>query len=78
MNSHWSDEQLYQESRRIVIAQLQHITYNEFLPILIGKENWSKFKLQPQFYGYSTEYDHNVDPTVINTFAAAAGQVYFS
>ncbi|VDO48977.1 unnamed protein product [Onchocerca flexuosa] len=78
INPHWSDEQLYQESRRIVIAQLQHITFNEFLPILIGKENWSKFKLQLQSSGYSTKYNSNVDPTVINTYAAAAGQFFFT
>uniref|UniRef100_A0A915Q467 peroxidase n=1 Tax=Setaria digitata TaxID=48799 RepID=A0A915Q467_9BILA len=78
INPHWSDEQLYQESRRIVIAQLQHITYNEFLPILVGKENWLKFKLQSEFYGHSTQYDLNTDPTVINTYAAAAGQFFFT
>uniref|UniRef100_A0A1B0F069 Uncharacterized protein n=1 Tax=Phlebotomus papatasi TaxID=29031 RepID=A0A1B0F069_PHLPP len=72
INPHWDDETLFQEARRINIAIIQHITYNEFLPILLGKEVMEKFGLVLQKEGYWDGYDGHINPAIIDAFAAAA------
>lgn len=72
LNPGWTDEVLFQEARRIVAAQLQHITYNEYLPIVLGRRFMETFGLVPRKEGYAPGYREDIDPTITNAFAAAA------
>ena len=55
-------DEIYELARAIVGAEMQVITYNEFLPLLLGQD-----ALAP-YAGYRPE----VDPSIRNVFAAAA------
>ncbi|XP_063825224.1 peroxidase [Ostrinia nubilalis] len=72
LNPHWDDERLYQEARRVVGAQMQHITYSEFLPSILGKDVMWALNLTLLEEGFSEAYDPSVEPTVANHFSAAA------
>ena len=61
-----------QETRRIVGAQIQHITYSEFLPVILGKEAMDRFNLDPQKMGFFSDYDINTNPGTANSVSTAA------
>ena len=61
LNRHWNGEKIYQETRKIVGAVLQKITYKDFLPIIIGPNALPEYK-----------YDPSINPGVLNSFATAA------
>ena len=58
----WSGDHLYQQARAIVIAEIQNITYSEFLPHLLGPG------VMPPYRGY----DPTVDPRITVEFTGAA------
>jgi len=61
-NPEWDGEQIYQKARQIVGAQMQVITYREFLPALRGNRPLSRYR----------GYDRNVDGSIRNFFSTAA------
>ncbi|XP_035895474.1 peroxidase-like [Anopheles stephensi] len=79
-NPHWDDELLFQEARRINIAQYQHINYYEWLPIFLGWENMVKNRLIYRVKGgeYINDYDPSQDPSVLNSHATAAFRYFHS
>ena len=58
-----TDEEIYQLARKIVGAEMQIITYREFLPALMGP-------YAPSLDDYNG-YDSAVDPTIANEFSTA-------
>ena len=56
------DDEIYEFARMIVGAEMQRITYKEFLPLLLGP------RAIPPYRGYKED----LDPTISNTFATAA------
>ncbi|CAL8092787.1 unnamed protein product [Orchesella dallaii] len=72
VNSHWNDEQIYQEVRRIMSAVNQHIIYNEMLPRLLGNSMINAYSLGLQNDGYYAGYDSSCPSNIYNEFATAA------
>jgi hypothetical protein len=58
----WNDEQLYQEARKLNIAEYQQTIYTQYLPDLLGKN------ALPAYRGYRS----NVDPAIATEFSTVA------
>ena len=61
----WTDENIYQEARRINTAQYQHIAYSEWLPIVIGAEKMKAFNLEVNkgnTNDFFNEYNSSINP----------------
>ena len=61
LNANWNGERIYLESRKIISAMVQHISYNEYIPAVLGDT-------LPVYQGYNPD----VDPSISNVFATAA------
>ncbi|CAK1543838.1 unnamed protein product [Leptosia nina] len=71
MNPLWTDEKIYQEARKIVIAQIQHITYQEWLPLNFGEAYLRYYGISPRSL-YSRSYSEDVNPGIISSFTSGA------
>ncbi|CAL4121104.1 unnamed protein product, partial [Meganyctiphanes norvegica] len=72
INPHWDDHQLFEETRSIIAAIIQHITYNEFLPMVLGKEIMQKYGIILEKHGYFNGYDPKIDVTMSANFVTSA------
>ena len=53
---------VFQQARRLIIAKIQIITYQEWLPALIGEDAIAPY----------AGYDDSINPTIFNAFSVAA------
>ncbi|KAI6206540.1 Peroxidase mlt-7 [Aphelenchoides besseyi] len=65
LNPHWNGDRLFQETRKIVGAQVQAIVYREYLPKILG----SAFATT---LGQYRGYNPNIDATIANEFVSGA------
>ncbi|KAH9490877.1 hypothetical protein Btru_034171 [Bulinus truncatus] len=65
LNPHWDGNKIFYEARKIVGAIIQHITYNHWLPKILGATGM-------KMLGNYTGYKPDVNPTIANEFATAA------
>ena len=68
----WTDELLFQEAKRIVVAELQHILSNEFLPRVLGPLVAIQAGLTPSTNLFDDQYSPFVDPRTTSGFSVAA------
>lgn len=67
LNIEWDDERVYQETRAIVIAGVQHCLMAEYLPALLGEQLVGAYKLNAP-----SSHDASVTTATGTGFAAAA------
>ena len=54
-----------QEARKVVNAQFQYITYNEFLPKIFSPDAMTQYGL---WSSTAYQYDENINPSLSNEF----------
>ncbi|KAI1309042.1 Peroxidasin [Halotydeus destructor] len=69
MNKEWREERIFQETRRILGAQMQMITYNEFVPLMIGDTYYDHYDLR---VGKASTYRPDLNPRIFDEFSTAA------
>ncbi|XP_042210054.1 chorion peroxidase-like [Homarus americanus] len=73
LNAHWNDERIFQEAKRILVGELQQVTYNEYLPPVISPRLMEAAGLNTGTDGHqTTDYNENIDPSITTEFATGA------
>ncbi len=65
LNPQWDEDRVFLEARDILIAEIQLVTYTNYLPALFGEQF-------DRLIGEYTGYDPMIDASIPNAFATAA------
>jgi peroxidase len=68
--TNWDDERVFQEARRILGAEMQQVTYQEYLPATLGSAAMDEYSLT--LNASKTTYNDKTNPIIFNEFATAA------
>ncbi|XP_053407483.1 peroxidasin homolog pxn-2-like [Mercenaria mercenaria] len=66
INDDWSDERIFQETRKIVAAEIQHVTFSEMLPAVLDTDTVSAYGLYDTY-----SYNSTQDASIIQAFSLA-------
>ncbi|XP_053677661.1 peroxidase-like [Anopheles nili] len=70
VNPSWTDEVLFQEARRINVAQYQYIVYYEYLPRILGRTNMLFDRLIFEGTGFASDFNPYQDPSSLSEFGS--------
>ncbi|KAF8771497.1 Chorion peroxidase like protein [Argiope bruennichi] len=76
MNPHWEEEKLFQETRKIVIAEFQCIIFKDYLPILVGPRILEEFGMTVKDGTNGMQYDSSVILAIWNEFSTASFRLH--
>ena len=68
----WVKAQFLRTQFELTNSLFQHITYNEWLPVVIGTDFMAELDILPLRHGQSKKYSAKITPTILNSFATAA------
>lgn len=76
LNPRWSSDRVFEEARRINIAQYQVIIIKEFLPLLLGETFMREKGISFEKLSRGSKYDTSLRPGMFNEFLTAAFRLH--
>lgn len=73
VNPLWNDERTFQEGKRLTTAVYQSIAYNEWAPLVLGKETTAQWDISwDGSSAYSGWYNESLDGSTMDDYTSGA------